>query len=237
MASRLILTTRPAGDAAEDIAFLEQHGRSAMSAPMLEIKPLDPALPDASEFDAVVFTSRHAAGMVGDRGFHEKPCYCVGEATALEAQKAGFTCITTGPGDGEGLAGLIGGENPGRVFWASGLHTGFDMEKALAPMGVEATRLAVYEAARTAGLAPDALAAIRNGDVGVVLVHSGRAGEHFSDLLDRHGLRPQKAAMALIAISSRAAGLCGEGWHTIEVVDSPLRTAMLDAALGAAGRD
>ena len=235
MAPRLILTTRPAEDAAKDIEFIERSGGRAIGAPMLEITPIDADLPDASSFNAVVLTSRHAVEAARAGGFHRTDCYCVGEATAMEAEEAGFGRVIQGPGNGGGLAGMIAAKKPGRVFWASALDTGFDMQKALEAMGVEVVRLAVYKAGKARDLPADALAVLRKGVVGAALVHSGRAGEHFSDLLARHGLEDQRAAMALVAISRRAAGLCGDGWRTIEIVDSPLRADMLGAALDAVG--
>jgi len=40
----------------------------------------------------------------------------------------------------------------------------------------------------------------------------------------------------MIAISARAAGLCGTDWHSIIVVEQPRRRAMLDAAVAALNR-
>ena len=237
MAPRLILTTRSIGDAAKDVAFIEERGGRAISSPMLEIKPLDPILPDASDFDAVVLTSRHAAAALAASAFQDLDCYCVGGATAAAAEKAGFSRVRTGPGDGEGLAEFIGGNPPRRIFWAAGLDIGFDMAAALKRFGIEVVRTAVYEAVKVRDLTPEALGKVGDGEVGVVVVHSGRAGEHFSHLLGRHGLQDRRAAMTLVAVSRRAAGLCGEGWHTIHAVESPVRAAVLNAALDAAGRD
>ena len=238
MAPRLILTTRPARDAAEDMAYLEERGGHAISSPMLEIKSLSPKLPDPGGFDSVVLTSRHAAAALAGSPVQNLDCYCVGEATAAAAEAAGFSRVVSGPGDGQGLAKLIGGRSdkpPRRVLWAAGRDIGFDMAAALEPFGIEVFQIAVYEAAKVSDFPPDALVSVRDGKVGVVLVHSGRAGEHFSHLLERHGLQDRRAAMTLVAVSQGAAGLCGEGWHTIRTVESALRAAALDAALDAAG--
>ena len=237
MAPRLILTTRSIGDAARDVAYLEERGGRAISSPMLEIKPLSPKLPDAGEFDSVVLTSRHAAAALAASAFLDLDCYCVGEATATAAGTAGFSRVKAGPGDGEGLAEFIGRNPPRRVFWAAGLDIGFDMAAALKSFGIEVVQTAVYEAVKAEDLTPEALGKVKDGEVGVVLVHSGRAGGHFSHLLERHGMQDRRGAMTLVAVSQGAAGLCGEGWHTIRTVESPLRAAVLDTALDAAGQD
>ena len=75
---RYVLTTRPQADAARDIAWLEKNNITAISAPMLDIRPLDVSLPDADGFDAVVLTSRHAAHMLQGSALTDLPCYCVG---------------------------------------------------------------------------------------------------------------------------------------------------------------
>ena len=203
---------------------------------MQEIRPLNPACPEASDFDAVAFTSRYAAAVAMDGAFHGKECYCVGEATAREAEKAGFRNVVRGAGDGAALAGLIGDSKPRRVLWASAADIGFDMGEALAGMGIDVARLAVYEATLAPDLPAEALAALRDGSVEVVLAHSGRAGGRFRDLTDRHGLEQQRRSMTLVAVSPRAAGLCGDGWHTITIADSPSRAAMLDAAVKAVAK-
>lgn len=230
----MILTTRPWQDAERDINHLEQHGHAAISAPMLVIRPLNAKLPSPETIDAVVLTSRHAAPLLG-APFHHLPCYCVGSTTAEAARAAGFSTIITGPGDGTGLAEVIRQQAPGRLIWASARDTGFNIAAALANDGITTERVAVYEAALAEDFPPEALAAIKAGRIGVVLAHSGRAGEHFTRLVQRHGLGDQLAAMTMIAISPRAAGLCGADWHTIRIVDQPRRSAMLAAAMAAAG--
>ncbi len=238
---RLILTTRPRDDAARDITLLEQRGARAISAPMLEIRTLSPEWPDASGFDGVVLTSRHAAALIRDPGFLSLPCFCVGNTTSGEARKAGFTTVITGPGDGDGLTGMIrahdGFSDHPRLLWASAVDTGFNIKRALDDHGIQAERLAVYEAATVDDFTPEVLSLIRDDAVAVVLAHSGRAGEHFTRLLSHHGLEAKQAGMTMIAISQRAAGLCGEDWHTIRIADQPKRSAMLDAAIDAIMHD
>ena len=236
MGSRQVLTTRSIGDAESDTALLKERGVEAIAAPMLEFKPLDLELPDASGFDAVVLTSRNAASVPGLDPFHSLKCYCVGGATAQAAKDAGFTDVETGPGDAEGLASYIDKLRPDRLLWASGIDTATDLKRELAPLGVEVERVNTYEMALVDDLPPGAESGIRNGDVGAVLVYSARAGGHFRDLLERSGLESYRKQLELIAISSRVAGLCGDGWHTITVAERPDNPAMMEAAIHAIER-
>lgn len=229
----LVLTTRPRADAARDINWLADQGISAISAPMLEIKPLDPELPPPQQFDGVVLTSRHAAPLLAQTPLTALKCFCVGEATASIAEKAGFADIITGPGDGMGLKAAIMNQGVKSLYWPSAVDTGFNIAAALEEEGIAVMRQPVYKAAEVDTFPGDALEALRAGRVSVVLAHSGRAGAHFTTLMQQHGLAGQLPSMVMIAISGRAAGLCGKDWHTITVVDQPRRKAMLEAAMAA----
>jgi len=231
MAAPIIITTRPVEDAARDITDLGKKGITALAAPMLEIHPLlDVDLPHPRSFDGMVLTSRHAAAMITDSNWHDQPCYCVGASTAIAAKEVGFQQIITGPGDGKGLVARILQDNRQSVCWPSAVDTGFNMAEALEPHGVFALRLPVYKAAYTTAWPDDVDKALRDGDVAAILMHSGRAGERFAALMDRHGLNNTRKDITAIVISDRAAGLCGQGWHNIMVAATPRRSAMFTAA-------
>jgi len=227
----VVLTTRPVEDAERDCSYLKRHGVEAISSPMLEIREHPFTLPPLEDIDAVVLTSRHAATRLAGRGVEELPCFCVGKTTAAAAVDAGFTCIITGPGDGRGLTQLITDHPHKSLLWPSAVDTGFDIKAALKPKGFSTHRVTVYEAAPVDSFTEDGLEMLKSGRVGAVLAHSGRAGQHFTKLIKREGLGHLLETMTMIAISSRAAGLCGADWHSIIVVDQPRRSAMLDAAI------
>lgn len=228
-----VLTTRPHADAERDITWLEQQGIKALSAPMLDIQSLDITLPSADHFDAVVLTSRHAAALLKGTDLTTLPCYCVGDTTASEARQNGFTEIVTGPGDGAGLTSVIAESKVVNLFWPSAVDTGFNIAEALAAHDCHVERLAVYKAAEVPAFPEGVKEALAAGNVKVVLAHSGRAGEHFTRMMHDSGLGAHLANMVMIAISPRAAGLCGDDWLTIKVVKQPRRSAMLTAAMNA----
>jgi len=230
----VILTTRPAEDAERDCSFLKMRGYEAISAPMLEIRDHPFRLPPLEQIDALVLTSRHAAGRLAGMGLEQLPCFCVGKTTALAAREAGLLHTITGPGDGKGLVATITSHGCRSLFWAAAKDTGFDIKAALQPFGIRVRRETVYEAAPVEAFGKDSLKMLKSGQVRVVLAHSGRAGEHFTRLLGKEGLGHLLGSMTMIAISTRAAGLCGADWHSIIVVDHPRRSAMLDAAITAA---
>lgn len=225
-----MLTTRPKADAARDISDLAARGIRCIAAPMLVIRRRRFTLPDAACHDAVVLTSRHAAAMLAATDFIRLPCFAVGSATARAASAAGFSQITTGPGDGTGLTQLLCKQQPAAVFWPSAVDSGFDMQAALAACGIACSRLAVYKAAFTAGLPATARQALAAGRIRGVLAHSGRAGERFGQLLEENGLAAMRRQISIITVSQRAASCCGTGWHQVLVSETPRRAAMLELA-------
>ena len=229
----VVLTTRPVEDAERDCSYLNAQGAVALSSPMLEIKDCPFTLPPLDSIDAVVLTSRHAASRLKGAGLQDLPCFCVGKTTAIAAGEAGLKQIHTGPGDGKGLARLIAHHPYASLIWPSAVDTGFDISAALEPEGIKTHRLSVYEAAPVESFTPESLEALKSGHVRVVLAHSGRAGEHFTRMIKKEGLGHLLKTMTMIAISTRAAGLCGTDWHSITVVEQPRRRAMLDAAVTA----
>jgi len=229
----VVLTTRPVEDAERDCSYLNAQGAVALSSPMLEIKDCPFTLPPLDSIDAVVLTSRHAASRLKGAGLQDLPCFCVGKTTAIAAGEAGLKQIHTGPGDGKGLARLITRHPHTSLIWPSAVDTGFDISAALEPEGIKTCRVSVYEAAPVESFTPESLEALKSGHVRVVLAHSGRAGEHFTRMIKKEGLGHLLKSMTMIAISARAAGLCGTDWHSITVVEQPRRRAMLDAAVTA----
>ena len=160
----------------------------------------------------------------------DKPCYCVGASTAASANAAGFRQVITGPGDGDGLSAMIATDQITSVFWASAVDTGFNMTSALAKHGITTIQEPIYKAATTSGFPKDVTAAIKADQVAAVLMHSGRAGEHFDRLMQEGGFADKKHLITAIVISPRAARLCGEGWRNIIAVNPPRRSAMFTAA-------
>ena len=230
MGRSTLITTRPHEDALRDCAELSAGGISCLPAPMLEIINIDADITKADSADAIVLTSRHAAPMLAAHALIDKPCYCVGASTAASASAAGFRQVIAGPGDGEGLSAMIAADQVSSVFWASAVDTGFNLTSALAQHGITTIQEPIYKAATTSGFPEDVTAAIKADEVAAVLMHSGRAGEHFDRLMQASGVADKKAHITAIVISPRAARLCGDGWRNIIAVDPPRRSAMFAAA-------
>ena len=232
----VIITTRPLEDALIDAEILASSGITCLTVPMLEIHPLDidlDQLHKTHEAEAVALTSRHAMKLILPSAWSTKPLFCVGESTAKLAHDAlcteAISHVKTGSGDGRGLVDLIAKSEYKSIFWPSGVDVSFDLIEPLASHGITTMRHAIYEAIETNFLPDEVIAALSGAGQIAVMIYSGRAGVHFTELLRRHDLDAFKSRIDLIVVSSRVAGQCGIGWRRVRVAAGASRVAMIEA--------
>ncbi len=211
----MILVLRPEPGAADTLRRLRERGLEAVAVPLFRVGPLAWEAPDPARFDALLLTSANAVRHGGDQlgKFRGLPVHAVGEATAQAARNAGFDIATSGDA---GIERLLGSFEPNlRLLHLCGKDR---REPAGARQAI--TPVAVYQAT-----------AIENPDLGrakdgVALIHSPRAGARFASLV---GV-PDRASIAIGAISDAAAQAAGEGWKAIEAAAKPSEEALLALA-------
>jgi uroporphyrinogen-III synthase len=153
--------------------------------------------------------------------YEQLPCYCVGDATASAARKAGLDRIVTGPSDGTALLDLMATAGVGRALHLCGRdHLELD------DPAVRVTRRAVYAAEAVSELPDRAGEALRAG--ALALIHSPRAGQLFAALVNVAGLERHHIAVA--AISPAAAAALGYGWRHVVAAPAPSDHALLELA-------
>lgn len=216
----LVLVLRPEPGAGETAERARQLGLEPVKAPLFAVRPLAWTAPDGS-FDAVLFTSAHAARLGGPQleAFRHLRCIAVGEATAAAARAAGFGDVRIGAGDGAAaLAEVPSGS--GVLHFAGRDHLPLQRE------GVAVVRRIVYAADAADGLPAEARRALAAG--ALALIHSPRAGTLFGTLVDRAGL--PRPATAIAAISEQAAAAAGPGWRAVAAAARPRDEALLELA-------
>ena len=229
----LILTTRPESDSLKDVAYLKDKGFEAISSPLLTIRALGAELPSIKDFDSVVLTSQHAASLIKDKDVLALPCFAVGEATAQAASEAGFKSIISGESNARDLTEIIKKNPFKRLLWLSGQDISYDIKAGLEADKIVCERYPLYKAELVDDFTPEALTALKAGDVGAVLIHSARTGEQFKKLIERYHLRSVQRNMTYIAISEEVARLYGADWGNVKVAIAPKREAMLAEAMDA----
>jgi uroporphyrinogen-III synthase len=142
-----VLVTRPR-DQAERFAqaLIGRFGSRVqpLVAPLMQTRFLSPPLPERT-FAAVIFTSVH-----GVEGAMRLPvpwprrAYCVGQATAAAATRAGFAARSA-DGDAAALAKAILSEPPeGPLLYLRGVDTAGDLDTLLISHNIQLLSLQVY---------------------------------------------------------------------------------------------
>jgi len=208
-----IVVLRPEPGASETVARARQLGLDAIAIPLFRVEPLDWVVPDPAAFDGLLLTSANAVRHSGRRleELLGLPVYAVGEATAVEARRAGCEVAQTGS---DGIEELLAAIPAGLRL----VHLCGEDRKATTSNRHAITQVVVY-VARPIESPP--LAAISGG---LALVHSPRAGRRLAELVHN------RSTIKVAALSPAAAQAAGTGWKAIVAADQPTDEALLALA-------
>lgn len=150
-------------------------------APLTEIRDVDAEL-DFSNVRALLFTSGNAvtrfAARWDERG---KPAFCVGDATAVLAGKAGMQAVSA-QGDAAALAGLVSRElrpGEGELLHVRGKYAVGELAENLARAGFAVREAIIYDQAVVA-FSGDAGLRLATGAIDVITFFSPRAAGLFA---------------------------------------------------------
>lgn len=216
--ARPIAVLRPEPGNRVTAAAIEARGRRAIRLPLFEARPLAWDPPDPADFDALIVTSANALrhGGAGLNALIDLPLHAVGEATAEVAKRMGFDVAGVG---GAGSAELLA------IAEAAGVRRALHLagrERLVEAGGIVAQVIAVYASDAVPNIDTSKLAG------SVALVQSARAGARLAELVE------ERANMAIVAISARAAEAVGKGWERVVVTASVDSQALIDAAIALA---
>ncbi len=232
---RGLLITRPepgATDTAQRVAAL---GWQPVVASLLDVRPREALGPAA--VDAVLVTSANALPALG--ALRHLPLFAVGDATAAQAQAAGFATVHSAGADAAALQALVAARcRPGqRVLLASGAGQGLALAAGLRAAGLRVLRRLAYAAVPLRALPPAAAAALAGNGLHAALFFSPATARAFVSLLRaarrNDDVRPLEAhdevrALEALAISAAtAAPLAALPWRRIRVASHPNQDEML----------
>lgn len=182
-----VWVTRSQPGADRTAGSLASLGHEPVVAPVLEIERLPVAPPPLEAATALAFTSAVGVQAFADlTSARDLPVFAVGEATARAARAAGWRDVRSADGDGAALARLIAeastaaglppaGRSAPVVLAPGALEPAFDLAAALAVWGVSTRALPLYAALAAPSPPPQAAAAVAQGRLDGVLVHSPAA--------------------------------------------------------------
>lgn len=213
-----VLVTRPEPGASATARRLNAQGHDAVVLPLSEIRPLNPALPDPAGIDAVAATSANAFRHIETAQaapLLAKPCFTVGERTALAAQQAGFSDMRRSDADGSALARLIARQLPpgSRIVYLCGRVRRPEFEAELRAAGMICHPVELYDAVL---VQPDSAAteALLASPPDAILIYSRRAAEALREMMSRPPLASGLEAARLLCLSeavARGLGTVGVG--------------------------
>lgn len=218
----LILRPEPGASMTAKRAFDE--GWRPVVSPIFRIEPIAWAAPPPDGYDALMVTSANAVRQAGKAigAYAGMPAYAVGDATARALKAAGFADIRTGRGD---AAIMLEAAAENGVKTA--LHLAGEDYRDVAHPAVTIDRRIVYRSAAIDGFGDKAVTALRESG-SVVLLHSGRAAEHFGRLVEAAKIPRGRIRIAALAPAVLAAA--GSGWRGSIAAAKPDDAALLAAA-------
>jgi uroporphyrinogen-III synthase len=228
-----VLVTRSEPGASRTAVRLEKRGAAPVLAPLLEVSFVEDIAFDAHRSQALLFTSPNAVrAWLSDRSETDLPAFCVGDATAQEAEAAGFTRVRSAGGDVSDLVALCEARLvPGRhrLLYLRGEHVSSDLAGVLGARGFTVDEAVVYTAAAAQTLPAPAAEVIRRRELAVALFHSQRAAIAFTALVEDADLTDHLNTVIAVAISEAAAkGLVAADWAAVKVAEAPTEADMLN---------
>lgn len=203
---RPLFVLRPEPGASETAARARAMGLDAIAAPLFGIEPVGWSPPSANEFDGLLLTSANAVHHAGSSlaAFQALPVLAVGEATADEALRAGFTVEQTGTGGIDELLDSVAGSR--RLLHLCGEDRRQQVDSSHSIVAVPVYRSRPLPA-------PGDLSGIAGA---VAAIHSPRAGKRLAELVDPES----RASVRIAAISLAAADAVGAGWESVDAAEA-----------------
>jgi len=225
-----VLVTRTWPGCDETARRLVREGFEPVVSPCLDIVSRQASLPELDNVAGLVFTSAN-----GVRAFCERSqqrdlvAWCVGPATAAEAQREGFGDVRNANGDaGELTAFIASRARPadGRLIHVANDAAAGELVKSLRTRGFDVEFAALYTTRPAKALLPGAVQALQDGTLSAVLLHSAKGAAGLASLLSDGNI----SQITAVAISERAAApIVALPWHQVSIAEAPNEDALIKA--------
>ncbi len=227
-----LLVTRTLPGAEHTANALRALGHAVWVDPVLAVRSTDEPLPEITAIKALVATSAHGVKALGRlSGVLNLPLYCLSGASAEAAKALGFAHSEAAGEDAQALCDNIChtlSPQNGALLWARGRHISFDIKAALCERGFSVQTWQAYEAHAAAALKESTLAAIRDGKIKAVMLHSARGAKAFVKLAQAANL--SLSALGAITLSQNVAQSINDaGFAKIVCAKAPNERAMMEA--------
>lgn len=229
-----VLVTRPLPQAEETAARLAASGHAPVLAPLLDIVPDADVSLRPGTAEALVLTSRGAVRALAKHPdlplLTQMPTITVGDATAEAARAAGFLHVRSAGGSVADLARSLAADpnRPAAVLYLAGRDRTGDLAGLLADAGIDVDLRVCYRAETASALAPQAVEALREGDIDAALSFSPRSAETLVALAARAEVASALAGLQHFCLSDPVAEVLRQaGAKRVAVAGRPDQDALL----------
>jgi uroporphyrinogen-III synthase len=225
-----ILVTRPREEGEEIALRLAAMGHQTLLAPLLSVKFLDGAPLDLAGIQAVLVTSANGVrALVRRTPNRHAAIFAVGPQSAIAAREAGFLRVQSAAGDAATLAQAVArwaDPRAGILLHAAGEEASGALCEKLATLGFQTRRENLYRMEKAARLPPQAVDAIRQGEVDAALFFSPKSAALFAECVARDGLVTDR--LIAICISANSAAALGKlTFAEVRIAAAPNQDALL----------
>jgi uroporphyrinogen-III synthase len=230
----LALVTRPREESQGLAAELAARGLDVMIEPLLDIESIPGATVDADGAQGILVTSANGIRALS-RLWPERtlPVWTVGDASAREARKLGYTQVESADGDVDGLADLVAARadpKAGVLIHAAATVSAGDLAGRLGRLGFEVRRQVLYQAVKATRLSDDLVRALTMGRIDLALFFSPRTAATFSGLVEDAGLGHHVSAIRAYGLSANVGrALAPLPWRAVHLAAQPTQAALLAA--------
>ena len=228
-----VLVTRPGADGAALAEVLTERGIESLHEPLFTVQSLDGPELNVSDIKAILVTSANGVRALAERTtVRDIPVYAVGDATGTASRDAGFVHVHSASGDVGALATLVIDmldPRDGPLLHVAGSQVAGDLTGRLTSAGFTCRREVLYEVHEAKSLSPTAVAALKDGGIGAVLLYSPRTAETFMQLIRKSRLVRACKDIAVICLSRAVAERTDDlSWKAVLVADQPTQDSLLD---------
>ncbi|NVJ98869.1 MAG: uroporphyrinogen-III synthase [Alphaproteobacteria bacterium] len=225
---KTILVTRPMDEAAPTAEKLEAQGHRVVIAPMIQIDPVSFEIPDDDR--SLIITSkngaRHGLTNIGNK---ERPIFAVGQETANEAKRLGFTNITVGPGTARQLVPILleaGISQKRKYTHLAGNVISYNIADVLRGEDIDAEATVTYQSRPLRSFSAGVQEAMEEGEIDVALFYSPRTATTFEEAAAEYGRSDWLSKMDAVCLSTRVAQNLIGPWKSVRYAIIPTEKAL-----------
>ncbi len=203
-----VVITRPQADGERTATALRARGHEVLVAPLMCVEAIAANL--AGAWGAVIVTSANAPSAIAHNPARDAliklPLFAVGQRSAEAARQAGFINVKSAGGDVRALVTLVGEHADAKapLLYLAGEDRAGDLIGELSTRGIAAEMRVVYRA--VAALFPPALiAALKGGEVDIVMHFSRRSAENYMVGAKKAGIAGPALAVRHLCLSAQVA--------------------------------